>query len=182
VVWCGAGWCGVVRCSGGELCTVQCSGRSVECRVWSVRCGVECGVWSRVWSVVVWCVVGNLRNINRLNQGQACPLLFCCFCRPWLGTACRTPGTGVCCPCLPPYPPEPPCAAPETCKSSFARQFHNAHVVFSKHRNQKISAVFARSHLLCSHVATPLNPHVVVASTYIASILCGCKVGPLSLY
>ena len=32
---------------------------------------------------------------------KACPTGPC--------TACRTPGTGVCCPCLPPTPPLPPC-------------------------------------------------------------------------
>lgn len=32
-------------------------------------------------------------------------------------TACRTPGPvpPTCCPCLPPFPPEPACAAPENC-------------------------------------------------------------------
>ena len=32
-------------------------------------------------------------------------------------TACRTPGKGVCCPCLPPTPPLPVCPAPEICPS-----------------------------------------------------------------
>ena len=30
-------------------------------------------------------------------------------------TACRTPGAGACCPCLPEFPPLPACASPETC-------------------------------------------------------------------
>eukprot|EP00040_Diaphanoeca_grandis_P006053 m.35716 g.35716 ORF g.35716 m.35716 type:complete len:423 (-) comp17190_c0_seq2:166-1434(-) len=69
--------------------------------------------WGKV-HVPTW----NGDDLDVLQVNTSHPHPPCCSgCPNGPCTACRTPGTGVCCPCLPPFPPLPPCQKAETCKN-----------------------------------------------------------------